>query len=147
MYWVEAYGPVVLKEKGMTWRSESSEGGGCLYDYATHVINLVQFLVGSPDKVSGTVLRNIYSKSVSDAVYSTLHFPQGLSGQLSVNWSDETYRKMSTRITVLAKKGKIIVDAQELKVFFRENPIDANYEKGWNMRWVTDLSPEVHFLP
>lgn len=141
----EAYGPVVLKEKGKTWRSDSSEGGGCLYDYATHVVNLIQFIVGSPESVSGTVLKSIYSAGVDDAVYGTLHFTNGLSGQLSVNWSDETYRKMSTMITILGKKGKIIVDAQELKVYFREAPLETGYEKGWNMRWVTDLSLEVGF--
>jgi predicted dehydrogenase len=141
----EAYGPVVLKEKGMTWRSESGEGGGCLYDYATHVINLIQFLAGSPRSVSGAVLRRIYSKNVDDAVYATLHFPDGASGQLAVNWSDETYRKMSTRITVLGKKGKIVVDAQELRVHFREEPPDDAYVRGWNSRWLTELSPPVQF--
>jgi predicted dehydrogenase len=141
----EAYGPVVLKDKGQTWRSVSSEGGGCLYDYATHVVNLIQYLVGSPVAISGAVLRSIYSRYVDDAVYATIHYRDGISGQLSVNWSDESYRKMFTQITILAKKGKMIVDGQELKVFFRENPIDESYEKGWNIRWVTDLSPEVLF--
>ncbi|QTV80198.1 Gfo/Idh/MocA family oxidoreductase [Microbacterium sp. NIBRBAC000506063] len=32
----EAYGPVVLKPKGSTWRSRRNTGGGCLYDYAAH---------------------------------------------------------------------------------------------------------------
>lgn len=141
----EAYGPVVLKEKGMTWRAESSEGGGCLYDYATHVINLTQFLVGSPESVSGAVLQSIYSRNVDDAVYATLHYRNNVSGQLAVNWSDETYRKMSTQITILGKNGKIIADAQELKVYLRQDPLDHTYEKGWNMRWVTDLSPNVQF--
>jgi len=34
----EAYGPVVIKPKGGTWRSDPGEGGGCLFDYASHVI-------------------------------------------------------------------------------------------------------------
>lgn len=141
----EAYGPVVLKEKGKTWRSDSTEGGGCLYDYATHVINLIQFLAGSPKSVTGAVLKSIYSRGVDDAVYATLHFADGMSGQLSVNWSDETYRKMSTQVTVLGKQGKLVVDAQELKVFFRTPHLEDGYEQGWNMRWVTDLSADVGF--
>jgi predicted dehydrogenase len=141
----EAYGPVVLKTKGKTWRSSTSEGGGCLYDYAAHVINLIQFVVGSPDSVSGAVLKKIYSRDVDDAVYTTLHYKTGATGQLSVNWSDETHRKMSTQITVIGKKGKIVVDAQELKVYFKDEPLDETFEKGWNMRWVTDLSPKVNF--
>ena len=41
----EAYGPVVLKRQGSTWRTERTEGGGCLYDYAAHPINLVNWLL------------------------------------------------------------------------------------------------------
>lgn len=141
----EAYGPVVLKEKGLTWRSSQTEGGGCLYDYAAHVINLVNFLVGPPDKVGGTVLKNIYSAGVDDAVYSTLFYKNGLSGQISVNWSDETYRKMTTQIEILGKKGKIIADRQELKVFLRDDSGFENFVQGWNMRYITDLVKPVGF--
>ncbi len=52
----EAYGPVVLKPKGGTWRSKASEGGGCLYDYAAHPINLINWYCGEPTGVGGTVL-------------------------------------------------------------------------------------------
>ena len=141
----EAYGPVVLREKSKTWRTNSNEGGGCLYDYAAHVINLMQFISGSPRSVSGTILKKIYSADVDDAVYSTFQFDEDKSGQISVNWSDETYRKMSTQITLLGKKGKISVDAQEMRTFFKEQPNEGGYEKGWNKRWVTGLSPEVSF--
>ena len=92
----EAYGPVVTKEKGGTWRSDPEEGGGCLFDYASHVLNLIQEIIGHPVKASGTQLKRIYSKAVEDAVYSILTLESGLSGVLSVNWSDETYRKMAT---------------------------------------------------
>src|SRR5690242_11985367 len=36
----EAYGPVVLRAKGSTWRSRKEEGGGALFDYAAHPLNL-----------------------------------------------------------------------------------------------------------
>ena len=45
----EAYGPVVLRPKGSTWRSAKAEGGGALYDYACHAIDLVNFVAGVPD--------------------------------------------------------------------------------------------------
>ena len=51
----EAYGPVVLRPKGSTWRHSKGEGGGCLYDYACHAIDLVHYLVGAPEAVGGTV--------------------------------------------------------------------------------------------
>lgn len=141
----EAYGPVVLRTKGRTWRSAKSEGGGCLYDYASHVINLVQFLVGNPTAVSGTVLKNIYSEHVDDAVYSTLVFSPTMTGQLSVNWSDEAYRKMSTQVSIFGKKGKIIVDAQECRIYLREPCEAEGLQKGWNIRYLTELTEPVNF--
>lgn len=141
----EAYGPVVLHPKGGTWRSAKSEGGGCLYDYASHVVNLIQLFVGSPVSVAGTVLKSIYSKQVDDAVYATLLFDGDLTGQLAVNWSDESYRKMSTQLTMLGKKGKIIVDAQECRIFMREEAAGEGLNQGWNVRYVTELTKPVGF--
>ena len=57
----------------------------CLYDYATHVINLIQFTVGSPESVGGVILKNIYSSGVDDAVYASLYMQDGVSGQLAGN--------------------------------------------------------------
>ena len=141
----ESYGPVVLKEKGGTWRSEREEGGGCLYDYASHTIDLINFLLGRPIKVAGTQLKYIFSKDVEDAVYSNLKLESGISGQLSVNWSDETYRKMSTQISVLGKKGKIVADATELKIFLKEDNPSFGLSKGWIIKDITSLTSPVNY--
>jgi predicted dehydrogenase len=141
----ESYGPVVLKEKTGTWRSEKGQGGGCLYDYASHTIDLIHFLLAKPIKTSGTQLKSIFSKDVEDAVYSTLMLESGLSGQLSVNWSDETYRKMTTQITLLGKGGKIIVDATELKIFLKDDNKALELSKGWTIKDITKLTENVSF--
>ncbi|NLA50071.1 MAG: Gfo/Idh/MocA family oxidoreductase [Bacteroidales bacterium] len=141
----EAYGPVVVREKGETWRSDPREGGGCLFDYASHVINLIQEIIGTPIKASGSQLKKIYSKKVEDAVYSILTVESGLTGVLSVNWSDETYRKMSTSLMVMGKKGKIICDATELKIYLKEANSKENLEKGWTIKYITDLAVPVDF--
>jgi len=141
----ESYGPVVLKEKVGTWRSEKGQGGGCLYDYASHTIDLINFVLTKPVKVKGTQLKNIYSADVEDAVYSNLTLQNGLTGQLSVNWSDDTYRKMSTQITILGKKGKIIVDATELKIYLKEENKALGLEKGWTTKYITDLTEQVDY--
>ena len=141
----EAYGPVVVKEKGGSWRSKQEEGGGCLNDYASHVLNLIQEILGRPVKASGMQLKSIYSKGVEDAVYGTLILDNDLSGILSVNWSDETYRKMSTSITVLGKNGKIICDATELKIYLKEASKKESLDKGWTIRYITDFAIPVNF--
>lgn len=141
----EAYGPVVVRKKQETWRSKPEEGGGCLLDYASHVIDLLNYLVAPISKVHGALLKSIYSGNVEDAVYALLETNNRLSGVLSVNWSDETYRKMSTTVTVIGDKGKIIVDATELKLYFKESNCPAPYTRGWNVKHINDFAEEVNF--
>ncbi len=142
----EAYGPVILRSKGVTWRAKKSEGGGCLFDYASHTIDLVNYFVGRPEAVGGTVLNRLFSSDVEDEVYSSLYFPNGMTGQLAANWSDESYRRMSTKITIWGTNGKIIADRQELQVFLRNDaPIPEGFNAGWNVRYTTDVTEEVGF--
>jgi predicted dehydrogenase len=141
----EAYGPVVVTRKSSTWRSEAAEGGGCLFDYSSHVINLIEFVLGNIKGVAGTQLKKVYSREVEDAVYSSLTLESGISGYLSVNWSDETYRKMSTQLTVLGTEGKIIADAQEIKIYLKKDNRQFGLEKGWNIKYLTDLTENVAF--
>lgn len=142
----EAYGPVVLKPKGSTWRSKRTTGGGCLYDYAAHPLDLVHWYLGSPESVRGSVLNSIFSTDTDDEVYSTLEYADGASVQLSVNWSDESFRKMSTSITISGSQGRIVADRQELRVYLREGAdIPDGYRAGWNISYTTDLTEQVSF--
>ena len=141
----EAYGPVVLKKGTSTWRSSSKEGGGCLADYAAHVINIAAFLTKPASKVAGSVLQSIFSKDVEDAVYATLLCQDDINGQISVNWSDDTYRKMTTQVTVNGKKGKLFVDQQEVRIYVKEDVPDEKLVTGWNTKYITDITEPVNF--
>lgn len=140
-----AFGQVVIKEQNRTWRAKRSEGGGCLHDYASHVINLMNFLVGPPAEVRGATLQTIFSQDVEDAVSAVFGYPGGAGGILETNWSDETYRKMSTTVTVHGTKGKLVVNRQELKVYLREGAEFERYVEGWNVRYITDVQKPVGF--
>jgi scyllo-inositol 2-dehydrogenase (NADP+) len=142
----EAYGPVVLKPKGRTWRTRKTEGGGCLYDYACHAIDLMNYLVGRPLSVGGTIMNRLYSGDVEDEVYSNLFYAGGLNGQVAANWSDESCRKMSTKIMVWGTNGKIVADRQELQIYLRdEAATHGAFNKGWNTRYTTELTEPVWF--
>jgi len=141
-----AFGQVVIRPKsGSTWRTKKAEGGGCLHDYASHVVDLMNYIVGPPKEVLGARLRSIYSTGVEDAVYATFGYENGASGQLETNWSDDSYRKMSTTISVYGTKGKIITDRQEAKVYLRDDARVPGYVPGWNIRYITDLQKPVDF--
>lgn len=142
----EAYGPVVLKSKGSTWRSDKKKGGGCVMDYAAHVLNLINYVTQSNlVDAKGTYMPSIFSKDVDDAVYSTLYLENGLCGQLSVNWSDDTHRKMTTSIKIEGDGGKMEADATTLKIYVKEADKKECLDKGWNTKYLTDLTDQVFF--
>jgi len=142
----EAYGPVVLKPKGGTWRSRRSSGGGCLYDYAAHPIDLVSWYLGEPIGVGGSVMKRVFSNETDDQVASTLYFTDGRTAQVSANWSDASQRKMTTTISVWGSHGHIFADRQEIQVYLREGAqIPEGYQIGWNVRYTTDLTDPVWY--
>ncbi len=141
----EMNGPVVIKKKQGNWRSKPEEGGGCLMDYAAHIIDLINYLISPVVNVHGALLKSFYSGSVEDGVFSLLETENNISGVLNVNWSDETYRKMSTSLTIIGSKGKIIVDSTELKVYFKNGHTPPTYSNGWNNRHINDFAEDVDF--
>ncbi len=142
----EAYGPVVLKPKGSTWRSKRDEGGGALYDYAAHPLDLLTWYFGRPQSVSGTVLGHVFSTETEDEVFTTIDWGRGMSGQLAVSWSDESQRKMTTKLTIWGTNGRVNVDRQECQVYLRDDAkAPDGYVPGWNVRYTTELTDEVDF--
>ena len=141
----EAYGPVVLRPKGSSWRTNKLEGGGCLYDYASHAIDLMNYMVGRPETVGGTILNRLFSNDVEDEVYTNFRFANGVTGQLAANWSDESQRKMSTKISIWGANGKMVADRQELQIYLRSAAPAAKLGGGWNVRYTTDLTEAVWY--
>ena len=141
----EMLGATVLHGSGGSWRGEKKAGGGCLYEFASHNIDLMNFIIGPPEYVSGSVIQSIFSKNVEDLVSSTFHYPNGSTGQVITNWSDETFRKPTNLITLLGTKGKLIANKHEYKVYLKETNHENGFEKGWNSRYITDLSKNVAF--
>lgn len=141
----EAYGPVVLRPAGATWRARREEGGGCLYDYAAHPINLLNWYMGRATGVGGTALNRIFSANTEDEVHATLFFERA-SARVAVNWSDESQRKMCTKVTIWGSTGRIYADRQEVQLFARNGArLPHGYHVGWNTRYTTDLTVPVGF--
>lgn len=148
IYHVEgtAYGQVVIRPKtGKTWRSKKSEGGGCLHDYACHVVDLMNFIFDQPLKVKSAQLQSIFSENIEDAVFASFDYDSGATGYIEANWSDQSYRKMSTTIKVYGKKGKIIVDRQEMRVYLAPGEKHEDLQEGWTSKYITELQKPVNF--
>lgn len=141
----DMYGATVLKDSGSSWRAKRKTGGGCMYEFASHCIDLVIYLLGKPDKVVGSIMQSIYSSAVEDLVCSNFIYNDGYSGNIMVNWSDETYRKPTNIFTVFGTKGKIVADKHAYKIYLKEADIGEGFHKGWNTRYITDFAKSVRF--
>jgi predicted dehydrogenase len=136
---------ITKSEEGNTWRDSGEKGGGALFEVASHAIDLVNFLIGKPAKVTGSSLTQIYSKNVEDAVNATFLYQNGISGTLNVNWSDESYRKPTNKIELFGSKGKILADQHGLKIFLKAPLPFFNLREGWNSINITDIFRPVPF--
>jgi predicted dehydrogenase len=92
------------------------------------------------------VRNGVFSRDVEDEVYCTINYADGASGQICVNWSDESFRKMSVKISVWGTRGRITADRQECQIYLREtHPALPGVEPGWTIRYTTDLTAEVWY--
>lgn len=133
------------KESESGWRSKVDNGGGVVFEMASHAIDLVNFLIGKPDKILGTSMNNIYSKQVEDCVSSTFLYKGGKSGTIYANWSDSSYRKPTNRIEVFGTEGKIIVDQYSVKIYLKKENKTERLREGWNTLYITDIFNNVPF--
>ena len=114
-----------------------------MYEFASHCIDLVVYLLEQPDKVVGSIMQSIYSSDVEDLVSSTFIYNKGYTGSIMVNWSDATYRKPTNIVKILGTKGKIVADKHAYKIFIKKADQENGFHKGWNTRYITDFAKSV----
>lgn len=142
----EMYSRTITKsEEGKTWRDSRENGGGAVFEVASHAIDLVNFMIGKPDKITGSSMTSIFSKNVEDAVNATFLYKNGISGTLNVNWSDESFRKPTNKIEIFGSQGKILADQHGIKIFMKKESIENNLRVGWNTIYITDVFKPVPF--
>ena len=132
-------------DDGSGWRGAKNSGGGALYEMGAHAIDLISFMFGKPDSVSGSALNKVYSRNVEDVVSSTFSYDDGMTGTLFVNWSDHSYRKPTNKFEIIGMKGKLLADQHSLKIFMNNDREDYGLRKGWNTKYITDIFEPVPF--
>ncbi|MBL4791840.1 Gfo/Idh/MocA family oxidoreductase [Citromicrobium bathyomarinum] len=146
----EMFSGTIVRDVGEAgWRASHANGGGAVYEMASHAIDLIGYFFGAPDRVGGTSLSKVYSKNVEDIVSSSLFYDNGprggLAGTLYVNWSDASYRKPTNKFEIFGKGGKIQVDQHGMKVFLAEASDAHGLKQGWNQIYITDVFSSVPF--
>ncbi len=136
---------ITNNDEGSGWRATRESGGGAVFEMASHAIDLVNFLIGKPDKVTGSSLNQIYSKNVEDIASTSMLYKNGISGTLYVNWSDTSYRKPTNKMEIFGLGGRILADQHSLKIFLNQPNEQFNMRQGWNTLYITDIFKPVPF--
>lgn len=129
-------------EKG--WRSKRENGGGATYEMGSHVIDLMEFFFGKPQKILGTMMNQVYSEAVEDICEAQIVYDKAISANIHVNWSDYTYRKPMLKMDIHGTKGKIQADLYGYKLFLREENRKEGLPEGWTsvpMNMIPDPCP------
>lgn len=113
------------------WRAKRENGGGATYEMGSHVFDLMNFFLGKPTKVYGSLLNRVYSDSVEDICSVNVQYNDATTCSIHVNWSDYTYRKPMLKLDIHGTKGKIQADLYDLKVFLREENKQFRMPEGW----------------
>ncbi len=142
----EMFSPTITRDVGDAgWRASHANGGGAVFEMASHAIDLIAYFFGAPDRVGGTSLSKVYSKQVEDIVSTSLFYDNGLSGTMYVNWSDASYRKPTNKFEVFGTAGKIQVDQHGAKIHLKEASEKHGLKEGWNQLYITDVHTNVPF--
>lgn len=142
----EMFSPTIVRDPGDAgWRTTHANGGGAVFEMASHAIDLIAYFFGAPEQVAGTSLTKVFSKQVEDVVSSSLFYDGGLAGTIYVNWSDASFRKPTNKFEVFGAAGKIQVDQHGMKVHLNEANAAHGLKAGWNELFITDVFTSVPF--
>ncbi|NQX93314.1 MAG: Gfo/Idh/MocA family oxidoreductase [Erythrobacter sp.] len=146
----EMFSPTIIRDVGEAgWRASHANGGGAVFEMASHAIDLIAYFFGAPSRVGGTSLSKVYSKQVEDIVSTSLFYDggsnAGLTGTMYVNWSDASFRKPTNKFEVFGQAGKLLVDQHGMKLHLKEANERHGLKEGWNQLYITDVASQVPF--
>lgn len=123
---------IIKPQSSKGWRSSRENGGGATYEMGAHILDLLNYLLGEPSEVKGSIMNSVFSESVEDMFSTNLTYPGGVTANVFVNWSDSTYRKPMMKLEFYGSKGKIMADMYGLKIYVPNAIPEFQLDEGWN---------------
>src|SRR5262245_51022635 len=104
------------------WRATwAGEGGGVLVNQAPHDLDLLQWLVGLPTRVTATIgLGKYHPIAVEDDVSALLAFPGGATGLFAITTGEAPG---TNRTEIAGDNGKLVLDTETWTLRFFKNAI------------------------
>ena len=106
-----------------TWKGE---GGGVLLNQCPHNIDLYQWFVGMPQRVTGfAAIGKYHNIEVEDEVTAYLEYENGMIGHLITSTAESPG---TNRLEIVGEKGKLTFENNEL-IFYRNRESSFDYIK------------------
>lgn len=102
------------------WLLKKEKSGGCLFDQHVHDIDVINWVLGRPDKVSTTAL-NVIEGSGYDMISTNYFYKDGKVVNAQDDWTLNGDFGFTMEFRVNFERGNIIYRGGKLKV----NPVDA----------------------
>ena len=120
------------------WRATwEGEGGGVLLNQCPHNLDLFQWIIGLPSKVTANIgLGKYHEIEVEDEVTALLEYPDGATGVFITSTGEAPG---TDRFEITGEKGKVVVENR--KIIFRHNETETTrYSKTTKDRFGTPPS-------
>src|SRR5690606_1722061 len=82
---------------------------------------------------------------VEDAVDADLTSERGVTGSITINWSDLTARKPTNLVEVIGEKGELAANQHGMRVRVERAVPEFNLVPGWNELEIPQLASDVPF--
>jgi UDP-N-acetyl-2-amino-2-deoxyglucuronate dehydrogenase len=110
---------------GSSWKgTRSLDGGGALMNQAIHAVDLLQWLVGRPAKVSAQVRTLVHKIEMEDTAVAWLEFPTGALGVIEAATS--CYPGSRLRIEIAGERGTAILEDDRILKWEFADPLPGD---------------------
>jgi predicted dehydrogenase len=122
-----------------TWKGE---GGGVLLNQCPHNLDLLQWLVGLPERVTATIaLGRYHDIEVEDDVTAILEYPDGVTGIFSTTTG---VAPGTNRLELSFENGRIVLENNKIVYTKNEIPM-TEYRKTANDMWGVPKTSVVEY--
>jgi predicted dehydrogenase len=108
---------------------------GVVVDLATHDMDILNYLIGSPVDRMHVELSRHFHPSHEDALSALIHFESGVIGSLDINWLTPTKIR---ELSVIGERGMYVANYLTQDLTFYEN--DLCRDKAWHELAVLGVS-------
>lgn len=103
------------------WRASwKKEGGGVLINQSPHMLDMLCYLAGTPNKVRAEVRTRRHKIEVEDEVHALLEYANGGLGYLYASVNEAPIEE---RIEISGEKGKLIIDGSKVQFASLKQPV------------------------